>query len=77
MNLRWLKTVLRVAAAILLLVAAITLAFGGVSLHTQEAPTLGDVSIDHVIEFGRSTIIMPAVGFLLLGLSFLVPTKVV
>jgi hypothetical protein len=75
MNLRWLKIVLRVAAAILLAVAAIKFAFGGVSLHTQEAATSGGFSIDHVIEFGSSTIIMPVVAFLLLALSFLVPTK--
>ena len=75
MNLRWFKIVLRVAAAIVLAVAAIKFAVGGVSLHTQEQATSGGFSIDHVVELGSSTIIMPVVAFLLLALSFLVSTK--
>jgi hypothetical protein len=75
MNLRWLKIALRAAAAILLVVAAARFAFGGVLLHTQEQTTASGVTIDHVIEFGSSSIIMPVVAFLLFVLSFVVPTK--
>jgi len=66
---------LRAVAAILLVVAAVRFAFGGVSLHTQEQTTASGVTIDHVVEFGSSSIIMPLVAFLLFVLSFVVPTK--
>jgi hypothetical protein len=75
MNLPWLKMILRVAAAISLAVAAIKFAFGGVSLHTQEQATSTRFTIDRVVEFGSSSIIMPVVAFLLFTLSFVVPTK--
>ena len=64
MNLRWLKITLRVAAAILFVVAAVKLASGGLSLHTQEQATSSGVVIDHVVEFGHSGVIMTVVAFL-------------
>jgi hypothetical protein len=75
MNLRWLKIALRAVAAILLIVAAVKFAFGGVSLHTQEQTTASGGTIDHVVEFGSSSIIMAVVAFFLFALSFVVPTK--
>lgn len=75
MNLRWLKITLRVIAAILLVVAAVKLAFGGVSFRTQEQATATGVTIDHVVEFGHSSVIIPVVALLLFAFSFVVPSK--
>jgi hypothetical protein len=75
MNLRWLKITLRVIAAILLVVAVVRFAFGGVSFRTQEQATVNGVTIDHVIEFGHSSIIIPLVALLLFAFSFVLPSK--
>ncbi len=75
MNLRWLKITLRVIAAILLVVAAVKFAFGGVAFRTQEQATATGVTIDHVVEFRHSSLIIPLVALLLFAFSFVVPSK--
>jgi hypothetical protein len=75
MDLRWLRLMLRVAAAALLVAALGSVVHGDLSFQTQEQATPNGYSIDHVVGLGHTSLILFFASAVFFVVSFMIPSK--
>jgi hypothetical protein len=75
MSSQWVKMTLRIAAAILVVFAIWTLAFGGVSFRSEKQISSDAYVISHTVVMAHRPIIVALLGAALFGTSFLIRAR--